>query len=738
MPECVDSIPECRHLWGQAQTVFSDALSIPLAQREEFLKRACADHPSLFRYVEVLLRNYDSASSFLDKPVGSIAPQTSGDPLFKAGQVLAERFSIERSIGRGGMGEVYAAVDIELHEPVAVKVLRPQVAANAETVELLKRETQTARRVTHTNVCRTFDFYRHHDGAASGVYFVTMELLVGETLADHLHANGVLKTADVFPFLEQIVAGLDAAHKAGVIHRDLKPGNIILTPGTDGTRRAVITDFGLAIIRAPNTTHDSATEPVGGTPRYMAPEQFVSTDITQAVDIYALGVVLHEMLTGLPVFDRNGVSQFVRASSHLAVSPDRRKIPRRWADAIVCCVDPAPGRRFQDAKELLEAVRPRAGIGRRVAVSVGLAAVAGLALWKSRTVVRPGGTRNRDADAAYQRGRLHAKRNQKEESIKALRAFEQALTLDPSFALAHAGIAETYSSLADYGGIPYRQAGAKAFEHARRAVQIAPDSAETNAALGRVLSLDLDRWRTCEPAFLRARRLDPDYGPARQWYAAYLAISGRTKDAIEETRLALRSDPVSLPINGVLGWMLYFDRQFSSAAKQALATIDLDPNYLHGYLLLARSCVGMNRVDDAFQACERATQIAKATNPGADLPTVLQSAHACVLAAAGDKERARATARILQELRKTEHVPVHYLATIYSLLLENDAAFSWIDQGISDGDPGVLFLVVYPQFDPIRADPRYADCLRRLHLTHPLSARVTGDGGSSPPPVSAH
>ena len=163
---------------------------------------------------------------------------------FPSGERLASRYRIQRLLGRGGMGDVYEARDEELSIPVAVKVLRHDVGDTREALMRLKREVLLARAVWHPNVCRIYDLGRHREGNEL-VWFLTMELLEGETLRDHLARRGRLAVAEALPLVEQMAAGLGAAHRAGVVHRDFSPANVMLVPAPQG-HWAVVTDFGLA------------------------------------------------------------------------------------------------------------------------------------------------------------------------------------------------------------------------------------------------------------------------------------------------------------------------------------------------------------------------------------------------------------------------------------------------------------------------------------------------------------
>src|SRR5262249_2834004 len=195
------------------------------------------------------------------------------------------------------MGVVAEAEDRALGTRVALKFIQPSLAGDPAVRERFRREILLARRITHRNVCRIFElFSTQSDGEP--VLFLTMELLEGETLSERLRA-GPIGPARALPLVEQMVGALEAAHAQGIVHRDFKSSNVLLVP--DGTaERVVVTDFGIARALEWERARDAAMtgEGVLGTPGYMAPEQLLSKPITPATDIYALGVVLFEMLTG--------------------------------------------------------------------------------------------------------------------------------------------------------------------------------------------------------------------------------------------------------------------------------------------------------------------------------------------------------------------------------------------------------------------------------------------------------
>jgi len=289
-----------------------------------------------------------------------------GNSAFVKGQVLAGRFRVLRFVARGGMGEVYEAEDLELSERVALKTVRFEMADNERTVERFKREIQLARKVTHPNVCRTFDVFRHAEQVAGGAsretLIVSMELLRGTTLAQRIQLDSRISTALALPIVEQIAAGLQAAHDAGVIHRDFKSANVILVPvaGSPGGVRAVITDFGLAHAAAGDAKSLTGSLEVVGTPAYMAPEQLEGKEITSATDTYALGIVMYEMLTGkLPFAGGSIFTSAMRRLKEPAPSPRKlvQNLDPRWEAVIMRCLERASEQRFASSSDVANALR---------------------------------------------------------------------------------------------------------------------------------------------------------------------------------------------------------------------------------------------------------------------------------------------------------------------------------------------------------------------------------------------
>ena len=371
--------------WERAKLLFEAALERPTEQRLRYLKDTC-DEDDLRAEVARLLANFEDAGSFLSKaePRSSdlhAAPSEKG--FLAPGQVLAGRFKLVRFLARGGMGEVYEAEDEELQERVALKLVRPELLLDPNNLQRFKREVHLAKNVTHPNICRTFDLFRHRNpngNSAHDIIFVSMELLTGETLSQYLRRRGRLTSLEALPLIAQIAGGMSAAHAVGVVHRDFKPGNIFLVSQGTASLRAVITDFGLALRSSGDATTVStditASHGIVGTPAYMAPEQIEGGEVTAAADIYAFGLVIYEMLTGSQPF--SGETPFGIAFRRLHEPPPSPRslvsdLDHNWEAVIMRCLKRDPAERFTSASEAVQvlsgaavATEPTSGIALKV------------------------------------------------------------------------------------------------------------------------------------------------------------------------------------------------------------------------------------------------------------------------------------------------------------------------------------------------------------------------------------
>jgi len=266
-------------------------------------------------------------------------------PALVPGGLFGGRYRLLEELGRGGMGRVYKAMDIRTGEPVALKVIRPEISSESGVVERFLNETRLAHRITHRNVCRIFDL-----GQAEGLYYITMEFVPGETLRSLVRRIGPLPVEKAVVIARQVLEGLIESHRQGIVHRDLKPQNIMLD--LDGDAR--IMDFGIA--RSVGETGLTALGGSVGTPQYMSPEQAEGLELDGRSDLYAWGVSLYETLTGQPPFEGKTAAS-VLAQQQARRPPDPRKlnpaVPEALSRIILKCLDKDRDKRYASAESLL-------------------------------------------------------------------------------------------------------------------------------------------------------------------------------------------------------------------------------------------------------------------------------------------------------------------------------------------------------------------------------------------------
>jgi serine/threonine protein kinase/tetratricopeptide (TPR) repeat protein len=306
----------------------------------------------------------DGTTLRADETVADAAP---ADPL--VGRVLDDKYRLDSRLGAGGMGTVYSATHLLIERPVAVKVLNPRLLADEAAKERFRREARAAGRLQHTNAVAVTDFGETHDG----VVYIVMELLEGKPLREVLAHEAPLDPARAVSLMLQVAAAVESAHEAGIIHRDLKPGNIFLVQRPSVPYVVKVLDFGIAKL-APEggdaSPHDTLTGTgvMIGTPRYMSPEQCDGAQLTPASDVYSLGVILYEMLTGQTPF--TGATPLSLALKHSSESPRPPRelvaaIPPALEELVLHALEKSPQERPRDAGEFrreLYAVAERLGL----------------------------------------------------------------------------------------------------------------------------------------------------------------------------------------------------------------------------------------------------------------------------------------------------------------------------------------------------------------------------------------
>lgn len=343
-------------------TLVESALALPPAERETYLSSVSASNPAVYEEVRSRVEWEERMGGFLCEPV---VHRDTAPPEFAAGELVNGRFRIMRTLGRGGMGVVYEAFDEKLDRRIAIKCARGGFQSR------LSPEARAALEVSHPNVCKLHELHTA-ETPQGPIDFLTMEFIAGETLAERIERDGPLPQQEARAIALQICAGLGQAHRQGVIHGDLKTANVILARSADGGVRAVLTDFGLAkLAAASGGVHVMSVQ--GGTLDYMAPELFNGARASVATDIYALGCLLHVMLTG-------------RTPKASVMEP----LPAPWDRIAGKCAAKQPQQRFSSVAEI-EAIlgRRRPVLKWALVLALTISAVLAGVLWRSLAPIGP-------------------------------------------------------------------------------------------------------------------------------------------------------------------------------------------------------------------------------------------------------------------------------------------------------------------------------------------------------------
>ena len=320
-------------------------------------------------------------------------------------------------------------------------------------------------------------------------------------------------------------------------------------------------------------------------------------------------------------------------------------------------------------------------------------------------------TENPEAYGAYVRGRYFWNAGTAEGYRKAVEDFQRAIRLDPAYSLAYAGLADSYNLLGSYGEMPMREAHQKAKAAAERAVELDDEVAEAHTSLGAMIaSYDWD-WAEAEKHFLRAIDLKPRYATAHEWYSEYLSWMGHHEKAIRAAQHALDLDPVSLRANSHVGLALYRARQYGAAVERFRETLHLNSDYADAHVMLGVTLTQTEMYKEAIAEFERAG-VLTANSP--EILGLLGYGYGM----AGMKREAQDVLKELDNLsRQNRYVSSFSRVTIHIGLGEIDLAFKWLERAYEERLWYLGLLAVDPLFDPLRADPRYTDLIRRMNLT---------------------
>jgi serine/threonine-protein kinase len=543
-------------------------------------------------------------------------------------------------LGAGGMGEVYAARDTRLDRRVAVKILPPALAADRTFRDRFEREARTASSLSHPNICMLFDV-----GEQQGIAYLVMEYVDGETLSAIL-ARARPSLADALDWAIQCAEGLGAAHAAGVVHRDLKPGNIMITNG-----RAKLLDFGLARFFEPSTTNVTLaiSEPgvVSGTVMYMSPEQARGEALDHRSDIFSFGVVLYEMTAGVRPFtgeQKWSVLQRITEVDPPPLSHLRADVPPALEALLRKLLAKSPADRPQSMTEVADALRAirrgpmrapfwtraRARLAAAAPSRAALAAaallviaigVAGWSLW--RTPAAPQQAAPREPVTAYewaQEGFAALLRHDRVENIdRAIAAFERAVALEPNNAYALAGLAEALLQRDRFQPDP--QWVRRAVEASQRAVQANPDMATAQAAYGAVLIRTKEDEKGIG-ALQRALDLDPKHVQAHLTLGARHLSRGELSDAEARFKDAVALAPRAWKPLDQLARVHYAAAKYKDAAAQWEAALALTPDNPQVLRSLGGTYHMLGRPADAASTLQRAIEIQPSATVYSNLGTI--------------------------------------------------------------------------------------------------------------------
>ena len=632
---------------------------------------------------------------------------------------LADRYTIDRELGRGGMATVWLARDLRHDRSVALKVIHPELAG-AIGIDRFVREVRLTARLQHQNIVPVLESGTLTAQDGSRLPWYTMPYIAGESLRSRLRREGQLPIDAALRITRDVAAALHAAHQQGIVHRDIKPENVLLTDSV-----AYVVDFGVA--KALSGTGEDRLTATGfsiGTPVYMSPEQASARDVDARSDQYSLGCVLYEMLSGEPPFTGPTAQAIIArrfAEPARPLRPVRSTVPVPVEQALLRALERSPVDRFDSVASFAAALSAGTHAshpgGRRIrrAGALLMLVLAGsiLGAW---LFLRPQAAVGRAATspevlALYSRGMQGYNKRTTAGAQEAMVAFNAALRLDSTYAPAWNGLARNYVQAHrrqfTIPGIRRDSMLRLAVAAADRAIATDPGSADTwltRAEVGR--SLDPTDVRAPILASRRAIELDSGNGPAWHHLAVSLADSGDVPAALEGWREAVKRNPSYAQGIAFLAMGHYWRRQFDSAAAWADSAVALDPSYL-----LGRTTVGFIAVERgdhgraiaAFEAAGRLSSNVEVIEVLAGL--------ALARARQGDRAGARLLLGRADSLAGSYEAVTHtivYLAQANAALGNAGPSIAWLNRHAARSDRHFqLHLRCDPPFDPIAGDPRF-------------------------------
>lgn len=718
------------------------------------------------------------------------------------------------------MGAVYKAEDVKLGRYVALKFLPASLAADIGRRERFIEEAKAASLLDHPNVGTVYEIDQTTDG---GQLFIGMAYYEGETLEQKIK-RGPLPLEEAVGIAIQAAEGLTAAHEQKIAHLDVKPANLLVTPS--GVVKIV--DFGLARLAGRNENAPSGT--FMGTAFYMSPEQARGEGADHRTDIWALGVVLYQMISGRLPFSGDYEQALIYSIIYenppsLNCSPREasEELNRIFAKALAKNSGaryPAMGEMLKDLRSLKKnlvegfskprlavAVLPFADLsyekdqeyfcdglteelinaltrinelrvasrttvfqfkgkaedirqlggrlnvsvvlegsvrtsGERLRISVQLVNVDdGYPIWserydrvmkdifsvqeeiaqaivaklevgllpeeKARLTRRH--TENLEAYTLYLKGRYFWNQRTKPSLEKAIDYFEEAIGRDPNYAMAYAGLADSYGLLSLYGQLPLSESYPKAKAAADKALEIDPSLAEAQTSRAQITATYEWDFPKALREFRRAIELNPNYGTAHHWYSTVLTEAGRMEEALAEIRRAQELEPVTLTISVSVGLTFYYGRQYDRSIDQAKKALELDSNFALAHRLLAIACEQKRMYAEAIDQNRRWGDL---TGDGVKTRVALGYVYAL---SGRQKEALEVLEKFRpEETRRKDLAPG--VAFVHTALGDFDRAFEWLEKAYRNRSGALTTVKVDPRLDPLRSDPRFTVLLKKMGL----------------------
>jgi serine/threonine protein kinase len=710
--------------WTTVKRIHQSALDRDPSERAAFVRASCGGDETVLREVQSLLSYEADAESFLERPAIDLDRRSPSAPRENtlAGRTLSH-YQVVSLLGAGGMGEVYLARDPRLDRTVAIKILPGDLAGDPERMQRFEREARAASALNHPNVATIYDV-----GESDGLHFIVMEHVEGETVAARVEGRSLLPAA-VVDIAVQAADALDVAHAKGITHRDIKPANLMVT----SRGHLKVLDFGVAKMKLRDESTRSGEwilEPgtaigrVIGSGPYMSPEQITGGDVDPRSDVFSLGVVIYQMATGQLPFSGSTREELMEAilraapESMTGLNPD---VPSELERITCKCLEKSAEDRYQSARDLLSDLWP---LKRQLDATRAMVDSPWFEFLR-RPVETADESPGSEASELVARGWAHLRSGSFFELSDAVSAFLAATEIAPAYTAAHAGLALTKVAQATTHDVPHLEALAEAKTIALRALALDDKSADAQVALGQVMFFSEWDWTAAERSFQRALAINPNHAEAYLHYGGLMEALGQLTRGFELKLQGLECDSTSALAHVLIAVSLWNQRRYDEVIVWVSKALDRDPRHLFARELLVAAYW---KKGDLERAIEQDLKRAEARGLSEDTRVVLKGMCAEILHVYQHEGMVAAQRCILKHqecagklIADRASRPERGNTVLGTLVLhaetgDLDKAFDLLQRALDVRDPGLVHLAVAPQWDSLRADPRFNECLARMKL----------------------